>query len=85
MAHYEYRTHGTCSKLISFDIEEGRLHGVRFLGGCDGHLKAIGRLTEGQDARVIADTLRGNLCRQKGTSCADQLAKAIDEALGAKA
>ncbi|MBQ3708751.1 MAG: TIGR03905 family TSCPD domain-containing protein [Clostridia bacterium] len=80
---YEYRTQGTCSSAVSFDIEDGKLSNVVFTGGCNGNLKAIGRLVEGKDAREIADLLRGNLCGFKNTSCADQLSKAIDRALEA--
>ena len=80
---YQYRTQGTCSSAISFDIEDGKLSNVVFTGGCNGNLKAIGRLVEGKDAREIADLLRGNLCGFKNTSCADQLSKAIDKALEA--
>ncbi len=80
---YEYRTQGTCSSAVSFDIEDGKLSNVVFTGGCNGNLKAIGRLVEGKDAREIADLLRGNLCGFKNTSCADQLSKAIDKALEA--
>ena len=81
MAHYDYATRGTCARSISFDIDEGKLHNLSFYGGCDGNLNAIGKLLEGADARAAADTLRGNLCGPRATSCADQLAKAIDEAL----
>lgn len=82
--HYQYRTQGVCSAMVSFDLEDGKLHNVQFLGGCNGNLKAIGRLTEGKDAADIADLLRGNTCGYKSTSCADQLAKAIDSALAQK-
>ena len=51
---------------------------LSFRGGCNGNLKAIGRLVEGKDAREVADILRGNTCGLRGTSCADQFAKAID-------
>ncbi len=82
MKHYTYQTHGTCSKIIDFDIDEGGvLRNVKFLGGCDGNLKGIGRLVEGRDASEVAEILKGNLCRQKGTSCPDQLSKAITQAL----
>ena len=80
---YQYRTQGTCSSAVSFDIEDGKLSNVVFTGGCNGNLKAIGRLVEGKDARENADLLRGNLCGFKNTSCADQLSKAIDKALEA--
>ena len=81
MASYVYTPQGVCSVEIQFDIEEGKLHNVRYTGGCNGNLKAIGKLVEGSDAKATADLLRGNDCGGKGTSCADQLAKAIDEAL----
>ena len=81
---YTYRTSGTCSSAIRFEIdEEGKLKNVAFTGGCNGNLKAISKLVEGKDARSIAETLRGNTCGNKSTSCADQLAAAIDQALGA--
>ena len=84
MQTYTYRPTGpVCSRQISFAIEAGKLHDVRFVGGCDGNLKAIGRLVEGADAKSIASILRGNDCGGRGTSCADQLAIAMEEALQA--
>ena len=80
--HKTYRTKGTCSVKIDFEIDEqGRIHDITYLGGCDGNLKALGKLLEGYDAKKAADTLRGNLCDIKGTSCADQLSKSLDEAV----
>ena len=77
---YTYTPRGVCSRQISFDIDDdGKMHNLKFLGGCDGNLKAIGRLLEGADAKHAADILRGNDCGGRGTSCADQLARAIDE------
>jgi 6-phospho-beta-glucosidase len=68
--------------LGAFDkVEDGKIHDLRFTGGCNGNLKAIGKLLEGADARETADTLRGNTCGPRPTSCTDQLAKAIDKAL----
>ncbi len=78
---YTYRTRGTCSSAITFDIEDGILHNVVFTGGCNGNLRAIGKLVEGKDAKEIAAILRGNTCGPRSTSCADQLSKAIEEAL----
>ena len=78
---YSYKTKGTCSSAIDFEIVDGILHNVRYTGGCNGNLKAIGILTEGADAREIAKKLRGNTCGFKNTSCADQLACAIEKAL----
>ena len=79
MQHVSFSPKGVCAMQIDFDIEEGKLHNVRFIGGCNGNLKAIGRLVEGKDAKEVADILRGNTCGMKGTSCADQFARAIDE------
>ena len=79
MEHITFTPRGVCSMQIDFDLEDGKLHNVQFIGGCNGNPKAIGRLVEGKDAKEVADILRGNTCGMKGTSCADQFAKAIDE------
>ena len=81
MKKFNYVPQGVCSTNISFNIDDGRIYNVKFDGGCMGNLQAISKLVEGRSAEEIADILRGNDCRGKGTSCADQLAKAIDEAL----
>ena len=81
MAHHNYMTQGTCSQRIDFDLEDGKLHNVTFLGGCPGNLAAIGKLLEGADARETADLLRGNTCGRRPTSCTDQLSRAIDKVL----
>ncbi len=80
---YTYRTKGTCSAEITFELDEDTnlLHNVVFKGGCNGNLKAIGKLVEGRDAKEVMETLRGNTCGPRSTSCADQLARAIEEAL----
>ena len=101
MEHITFSPKGVCSVKLDFDLEDGKLHNVSFRGGCNGNLKAIGRLVEklhnvsfrggcngnlkaigrlveGKDAREVADILRGNTCGLRGTSCADQFAKAID-------
>ena len=82
MESFTFEPKRVCSKRIDFALdEEGRLHDVKFMGGCPGNLPAIGKLVEGKDAKEIADILRGNPCGGRGTSCADQLSIAIDEAL----
>ncbi len=74
-----------CSTGISFEIDEaGRVSNVQFDGGCDGNLKAIAKLVEGMDAQTLVEKLSGNTCDGKATSCADQLAVAIRDALAAK-
>ncbi len=82
MKNFSYTPERVCSKQINFSVDdEGKLHDVSFLGGCPGNLPAIGKLVEGKDAKEIADILRGNPCGMRGTSCADQLAIAIDKAI----
>lgn len=78
---YEYKTKGTCSQRILFEIDDGLLHNVQFLGGCNGNLKGIGSLVEGMAAQQVIERLEGTTCGMKPTSCPDQLAKAIKEAL----
>lgn len=78
---FSYKTKGTCSSVISFDINDGIIENVSFTGGCNGNLKAISKLVNGKDAKEICELLRGNTCGPRSTSCADQLSKAIEEAL----
>ncbi len=82
MEHVTFTPKGVCAIQIDYDIEDGKLYNVQFIGGCNGNLKAIGKLVEGKDAKEVADILRGNICGMKGTSCADQLARSIDEKAG---
>ncbi len=79
---YEYRTSGVCAKEITFEIENGKVHDVKFLGGCNGNLKAISKLVEGMEAENVIRILKGNTCGLKRTSCADQLALALEKAEG---
>jgi len=84
MKTYSYTPKGVCSKLITFGIDdEGKLHNVKFVSGCPGNLLAIGKLVEGKDPKEIIDILKGNDCAGRGTSCADQLALALESALQA--
>ena len=77
--HKTYRTRGTCSVQIDFDVEDNKIYNLKFLGGCNGNLKGIAALVEGQDINTIKDKLKGINCNGKGTSCPDQLAKALEE------
>ncbi len=77
---YEYKTSGTCSQRIFFEIENGKVTHVQFLGGCNGNLKGIGSLVEGMDIDDVITRLEGTTCGMKATSCPDQLAKALKEA-----
>ena len=83
--HYEFKPEGVCTKLITFDIEDGKIYGLHFLGGCPGNLAAISKLLEGYDAVKASELLMGNRCGHRSTSCADQLAIAIEQAMIATA
>ena len=78
---YEYKTKGTCSQKILFEIVDGKLHNVQYIGGCNGNLKGIGSLVEGMDVNEVINRLEGTTCGFKSTSCPDQLAKALKEAI----
>jgi uncharacterized protein (TIGR03905 family) len=74
----EYKTKGTCSSKINFDIKDGKLHLVSFEDGCEGNLKALSILLEGMDTQEAVKKLKGIDCEDGGTSCVDQLVKAIE-------
>ncbi len=78
--HYTYRTSGTCSRQIDFDINNDVITNVSFVGGCNGNLKAISKLVDGLTVEEIEEKLKGNTCGFRETSCADQLAIAVREA-----
>ncbi len=77
---YEYQTKGTCSRSILFDIEDGKVKNVQFIGGCNGNLKGIGVLVEGMDVDEVISRVEGIQCGMKSTSCPDQLAQALKKA-----
>jgi len=82
MKHINFTTSNVCARQIDFDIDEnGYIHNVVFLGGCNGNLKAIAKLVEGKKAEEVASILKGNTCGPRPTSCADQLSKALMEAI----
>jgi uncharacterized protein (TIGR03905 family) len=76
---FEYKPQKTCSSKINFDILEGKLHSVNFEDGCEGNLQALSALLEGMDIKDAVKKLKGINCERRGTSCADQLAKAIEQ------
>ena len=78
---YEYKTKGTCSQRILFDLNDGIVTNVQFIGGCNGNLQGISRLVEGLPADEVIEKISGIRCGMKPTSCPDQLATAIKEAL----
>jgi len=70
---------GVCAKEISFNIENGKLHNLKFVGGCQGNLKAISILLEGMPVNEVIEKVKGITCGKKVTSCTDQLAKILEK------
>lgn len=77
---YEYKTKGTCSSRITFDLDGDIVRNVKFTGGCNGNLKGISSIVDGMKVEDIEKKLGGITCGFKNTSCPDQLAKAVSEA-----
>ncbi len=71
-----YKTFGTCSSQITFDVEDGKVRNVKFYGGCAGNTQGVAKLAEGRNVDDVIKILSGIMCRN-GTSCPDQLAKAL--------
>ena len=78
---YSFRTQGVCSQKITFSLEDGIVSDVTFFGGCNGNLKGIAKLVDGMKAEDVIARIKGTTCGFKRTSCPDQLAKALEEAL----
>lgn len=81
MFHFDYLTEKTCSKIISLDLDGDIVRNIHFEGGCDGNLKAIPLILDGWTVDQIEEKLSGVECGMRGTSCADQLSKAVRLAL----
>ena len=77
---FEYKTKGTCSQKIFFEIEDGKVKNVQFMGGCHGNLQGICKLVEGMDVDEVIHRIQGIHCGMKPTSCPDQLATALLQA-----
>ena len=77
---FEYKTKGTCSQIIHFEIEDGKVCNVVYLGGCNGNLQGISKLVEGMEIDEVIKRLDGICCGSKPTSCPDQLATALKQA-----
>lgn len=78
---YTYHPERVCARSINFDLDEnGIVTNVSFEGGCDGNLKAISKVAEGQSVETLAQWFEGNDCRGRGTSCVDQLMKGLRKA-----
>ena len=82
MFSYAYKTKGTCSTLIELELDGNVVHNVKFTGGCNGNLKGISKIVEGMTVEQVKEKFTGITCGFKKTSCPDQLAKALKEALG---
>ena len=80
---FEYKTRGVCSRKINFSVENGKVHNVRFDGGCNGNGKGVAALVEGMDVDEAISRMSGIQCGMKNTSCPDQLAKALEQAKNA--
>ncbi len=77
---YNYKPNGVCSRNITFEIEDGIVKNVQFMGGCAGNTQGVAKLCEGRKADELVSILEGIRCGFKATSCPDQLAKAIRKA-----
>ncbi len=77
--HKTYKPKGVCSVQMDFDVEDGKIKNLKVVGGCNGNLKGIAALVEGQDIEDVKKRLKGIDCNGRGTSCPDQLAKALEE------
>ena len=78
---YTYTTNGTCSREILFEVEDGKVTKVEFIGGCNGNLKGICSLVAGMSVEEVIARLDGITCGPKATSCPDQLARALKKTL----
>lgn len=78
---YTYQTKGVCSRKIQFDIQDGKVCHIKFIGGCHGNTQGVAKLAEGMDAQEVIAKLEGINCNGRGTSCPDQLARALKSAL----
>lgn len=76
-----YKTSNVCAKEVSFEVVDNKISSVNFVGGCNGNLKGISTLIEGMEVNDAMNKLRGITCGTKGTSCPDQLSKALEEYL----
>lgn len=79
-----YKTHGTCSSQISFDVIDNKVRNVKFTGGCNGNTQGVAALVEGMDVNEAISRIEGIRCGFRPTSCPDQLATALKEAIANK-
>lgn len=81
MKTHIFLPNGVCAQEIRFEIDQGTLKHVHFTGGCSGNLQALSKLVEGMRVEDVVAKLKGIDCDERGTSCSDQLSKALEEAL----
>ncbi len=81
MNSFTYKTRGTCSREIRFEIEDGKVKNVNFVFGCQGNTKGLSKLVEGMEVEEVIKRLEGIDCNGRGTSCPDQLAQALKSAV----
>ena len=82
--NHSYKTENVCPVAITFDLDGNTVTNIKFMGGCDGNTKAVAKLVNGWTVEKIEEYLLGNDCRGRGTSCADQLARAVRQAYDAE-
>lgn len=83
--HYTLYPKGVCSTQIDLDVTDGKIHNLSYTGGCNGNLKALGAMCEGASAEEVIRRLSGITCGGKATSCSDQLARLLQDAMKKKA
>lgn len=76
-----YKTSGTCSQAIEFDVDNGIVKNVKFIGGCNGNTQGVSKLVEGMKVEDVISRLKGIKCGMRPTSCPDQLARALEGTL----
>ena len=81
MSKISFTPRGVCSRQINVDVEDGIIKHVEFIGGCNGNTQGVAKLAVGRPAEEVIELLRGTNCNGRGTSCPDQLAKALEQAL----
>ncbi len=74
---YIHQNKGVCSSAVEFEVNDGILRNVHFVGGCNGNTTGIGKLVEGMEIHDVIDRLQGVKCGMRATSCPDQLATAL--------
>lgn len=84
MDKFKYKTKGVCSREITINMDKGIVESIHFVNGCSGNLQGISRLVEGMPAEEVIKRLKGIDCGGKGTSCPDQLSRALESILESK-